>query len=187
MTDTAARSGPDRPCIAPGNPTWNRDAQHLASDLRMVAAAAETADACGDPGRYLLSAVTFHGVAAMIGRLATHQPPPDATCCLLPVPAWETSYLWDVLVAARRCADGDPEASELADLLDFLGDSPVDPPRTVADIVTSLEKVAVVLLLDIPAVRILTTELVLQNQPDAATRDDFRDIRAARQGASISH
>jgi hypothetical protein len=153
----------------------------------MVAVAAETAGTCGDPGRYLLSAATFHGVAAMIGRLAAHQPPADAACCLLLVPAWETSYLWDVLVAVRRSLGGDPETAELADMLGFLSNSPIDPPRTLADIAADLEKVAAVLLLDIAAVRFLTTELVLQKRPDAATRDAFQEIRAAWQAAQIAH
>ncbi|MFF9002161.1 hypothetical protein ACF1GW_22645 [Streptomyces achromogenes] len=69
------------------------------------------------------------------------------------VPArMELDYLWQDLAAFRRAQAGEPEAADLRELLDSVEEG-LD--RTVEQVTEDVQRVAAMLMLDIPAVRTL--------------------------------
>jgi hypothetical protein len=104
----------------------------------------------------VLSVGVLEGAASVIGRLAAETEEPaegeGETVRVLFLPGWELDYLWQVLAAFRRAQAGEPEAADLRELLHDLG---YGLDRTVEQITEDLQRVAAMLMLDIPAVRTL--------------------------------
>jgi hypothetical protein len=69
------------------------------------------------------------------------------------LPGWELDYLWQILAVFRRAQAGEPGTTDLRELLHDLG---YGLGRTVERITGDLQRVAVMLMLDIPAVRTLS-------------------------------
>ncbi|MFF5475585.1 hypothetical protein [Streptomyces achromogenes] len=106
----------------------------------------------------MLSVGVLEGAARVIGRLAAEMEEPandereGEAVRVLFLPGWELDYLWQVLAAFRRAQAGEPEAADLRELLDGIGEG-LD--RTVKQITEDVQRVAAMLMLDIPAVRTL--------------------------------
>jgi hypothetical protein len=186
MSDTPGipadvKSEPDRPCVLPGDPSWIQDARYLDDDLlRFIASAALVA---GDY-RYVLPAVAYDVAAAAIGRLAMDLPAtPEGRLYLLSQPAWELRHLQDVLQVLRRAQSGEPDTSELADLLQDLQKGPLT--RTIDQCITDLQRVVAVLTLDTPAVRTLATALALDLPHDLAVREAYNRVRTGWAAAGV--
>ncbi|CAM5678263.1 hypothetical protein SAVIM338S_07248 [Streptomyces avidinii] len=186
---TTRRSGPDHPCVLPGDPAWLQDAGYLFRLLDILASVASMATD-EDPTRYGLPAITYMNAAGLISRLARGLPtvpPPSATVRLLSLPAWELEALWDVVLVLRRTRAHEPDTIELAEFVQGLG-SPLDIGLPALDVVTTgLERVIAVLALDIPAVRTLTAAHILQTPHDTATQDACTQIRTAWKAAGVPH
>lgn len=76
---------------------------------------------------------------------------------MLFLPGWELDYLWQVLAVFRRAQAGGPEAADLGELLHDLG---YGLDRIVGQITEDLQRVAAMLMLDMPAVRTLAAAVV---------------------------
>ncbi|MEV6938031.1 hypothetical protein AB0N19_27240, partial [Streptomyces sp. NPDC051132] len=126
---TSRLRDPDRPCVLPGDPSWLHEVRYLEEKvLRVVAAAANAAAFRFDAARYVLSVGVLEGAASVIGRLAAEmeEPADDEREAegfrVLFLPGWELDYLWQVLVVFRRAQAGEPEAADLRELLDGVGE-----------------------------------------------------------------
>lgn len=124
--------------------------------LRVIARAAAVASARFDGDRFVLSVGVLEGAASVIGRLAAETEEladgEGETVRVLFLSGWELDYLWQVLAVFRRAQAGEPEAADLRELLHDLG---YGLDRTVEQITEDLQRVAAMLMLDIPAVRTL--------------------------------
>ncbi|WP_436998900.1 hypothetical protein [Streptomyces sp. enrichment culture] len=160
--------------------------------LRTVAAAAAVATDRFAGDRFVLSAATFEGAAAVIGRLADEEAEPaggEDVIAVLLLPAWELEYLWQVLTTFHRARAGEPEAADLRELLQDLGHG---HDRTLEQITEDLLRVVAVLTLDTPAVRTLaaaaarTLGLRAGDPPDAAAVPAaLEEVRAAWHAVGI--
>ncbi|MEU3953592.1 hypothetical protein AB0F45_14930 [Streptomyces achromogenes] len=166
--------------------------------LRVVAAAANVAAFRFDAARYVLSVGVLEGAASVIGRLAAEMDEPADSeregegFRVLFLPGWELDYLWQVLATFRRAQAGEPEAADLRELLDGIGEG---QGRTVEQITEDLQRVAAMLMLDIPAVRTLAAaalhSLGLPSghpgpPPDAAAvREALEQVRAGWAAAGV--
>ncbi|CQR59337.1 hypothetical protein [Streptomyces leeuwenhoekii] len=190
---------PDRPCVLPGDPSWLQEVRYLEEGvLRVVARAAEVAAERLDEDRFVLSVGVLEGAASVIGRLAAEtEESADGegegeTIRVLFLPGWELDYLWQILAVFRRAQAGEPEAAELRELLHDLG---YGLDRTVEQITEDLQRVAAMLMLDIPAVHTLAAAalhpLGLPSRhagppPDAAAvREAFEQVRAGWAAAGV--
>lgn len=190
---------PDRPCILPGDPSWLHEVRYLEEEvLRVVAAAAKVAAARFDDGRFVLSVGVLEGAACVIGRLAAEMEEPadgeheGEAIRVLFLPGWELDYLWQVLAAFRRAQAGEPEAADLRELLDGVGEG---QGRTIEQITEDVQRVAAMLMLDIPAVRTLAAAAVptlglppahAGPPPDAtAVREALGQVRAGWAAAGV--
>ncbi|MEU4655015.1 hypothetical protein AB0G32_13945 [Streptomyces sp. NPDC023723] len=151
-------SDPDRQCVLPGDASWLHEVRYLEEVLRLIAGAAVVAAGRFDEDRFVLSAGTFEGAAAVIGRLADEMEEPadgeEEAITVLFLPPWELDYLWQVLAVIRRAQAGEPAA---ADLCELLHDLSLGLGRTVEQITEDLQRVVAMLMLDIPAVHTLAT------------------------------
>ncbi|WP_190078692.1 hypothetical protein [Streptomyces daghestanicus] len=168
--------------------------------LRVVARAAAVATDRFDGDRVVLSVGVLEGAACVIGRLADEmEEPADGEgqgegegIRVLFLPGWELDYLWQVLAAFRRAQAGEPEAADLRELLEDLG---YGLDRTVEQITEDLQRVAAMLMLDIPAVRMLTAAALhplglppghTGPPPDAdAVREAYEQVRAGWAAAGV--
>ncbi|MFI9772494.1 hypothetical protein ACIHJG_37435 [Streptomyces sp. NPDC052415] len=174
----------DRQCVLPGDASWLHEVRYLEEDvLRIIAAAAGASAERFDEDRFVLSAGTFEGAAAVIGRLvddmAASANGVEAAIMVLLLPAWELDYLWQVLTVFRRAQAGEPETADLRELLDDLADG-LD--GTVMQITEDLQRVVAVLMLDIPAVRTLAAAAARTlGLPSGLDRPlpDMADVRKA--------
>ncbi|MFF9585256.1 hypothetical protein [Streptomyces achromogenes] len=109
------------------------------------------------------------------------------------VPArMELDYLWQDLAAFRRAQAGEPEA---ADLRELLGSVEEGLDRTVEQVTKDVQRVAAMLMLDIPAVRTLAAAALHSPglpsgapgpPPDAAAlREALDQVRAGWAAAGI--
>ncbi|GAA0574817.1 hypothetical protein [Streptomyces mordarskii] len=189
MADTlhSRKSGADQPCVLPGDSAWIWDAQYLDEQVLDIIAGAARADAAwADGGRYVLAPVTYEIAAGLIGHLAADlRLAAVSEAHLLSLPAWELEALRAVLQVFRRAVAGEPETADVRALLHDLCDNLVDRP--VAQVVGDLERVVVVLSLDIPAVRTLATALILGSPRDLAVHNAYDQIRAAWVAAGIRY
>lgn len=154
---TSRLRDPDRPCVLPGDPSWLHEVRYLEEKvLRVVAAAANAAAVRFEEDRFVLSVGVLEGAASVIGRLAAEmeEPADDERegIRVLFLPGWELDYLWEVLAAFQRAQAGEPEAADLRELLDGIGEG---QGRTVEQITGDVQRVAAMLMLDTPAVRTL--------------------------------
>ncbi|WP_437104801.1 hypothetical protein [Streptomyces sp. enrichment culture] len=188
---------PDRPCILPADPSWLHEVRYLEEKvLCVVAAAASVAAFRFDEDRFVLSVGVLEGAACVIGRLASEmeEPADDERegIRVLFLPGWELDYLWQVLAAFRRAQAGEPEAADLRELLDGIGEG---QGRTVEQITEDVQRAAAMLMLDTPAVHTLAAAalhtLGLPSShpgppPDpAAAREALEQVRAAWAAAGV--
>uniref|UniRef100_UPI003F498A3E hypothetical protein n=1 Tax=Streptomyces achromogenes TaxID=67255 RepID=UPI003F498A3E len=188
---------PDRPCILPADPAWLHEVRYLEEKvLRVVAAAASVAAFRFDEDRYVLSVGVLEGAACVIGRLAAEmeEPADDERegIRVLFLPGWELDYLWQVLAAFRRAQAGEPEAADLRELLDGIGEG---QGRTVEQITEDVQRVAAMLMLDTPAVHTLAAAALhtlglpsghTGPPPDpAAVREAVEQVRAGWAAAGV--
>ncbi|WP_190078703.1 hypothetical protein [Streptomyces daghestanicus] len=194
---TSRLRDPDRPCVLPGDPSWLHEVRYLEEKvLRVVAAAASVAAFRFDEDRYVLSVGVLEGAASVIGRLAAEmeEPADDERegIRVLFLPGWELDYLWQVLTVFRRAQAGEPEAADLRELLDGIGEG---QGRTVEQITEDVQRVAAMLMLDIPAVCMLTAAALhplglppghTGLPPDAdAVREAYEQVRAGWAAAGV--
>jgi hypothetical protein len=146
----------------------------------------------------VLSVGVLEGAASVIGRLSaeTEEPADDehesGAVRVLFLPGWELDYLWQHLAAFRRAQTGEPEDADLRELLHDLGDG-LD--RTVGQITGDLQRVAAMLMLDIPAVHTLAAAALHSfglppahagSPPDAdAVREAFEQVWAGWAAAGV--
>ncbi|MEV5887445.1 hypothetical protein AB0L74_33215, partial [Streptomyces sp. NPDC052020] len=149
-----------------------------------------------DGDRFVLSVGVLEGAASVIGRLAAEiEEPADGggeTVRVLFLPGWELDYLGQVLAAFRRAQAREPEAADLRELLDDLG---YGLDRTVEQITEDLQRVAAMLIPDIPAVRTLAAAALhplglppghAGPPPDAdAVREALEQVRAGWAAAGV--
>ncbi|MEV6810401.1 hypothetical protein [Streptomyces sp. NPDC051129] len=190
---------PDRPCVLPGDPSWLHEVRYLEEKvLRVVAKAAAVAAVRFEEDRFVLSVGVLEGAASVIGRLAAEMEEPaddgreGEAVRVLFLPGWELDYLWQVLTVFRRAQAGEPEAADLRELLDGVGEG---FDRTVEQITGDVQRVAAMLMLDIPAVRTLAAAVLhslgLQSghggpPPDvAAARAALEQVRAGWAAAGV--
>lgn len=179
--------------MVPGDAAWLDGVRYLEEGvLRTVAAAAAVAVDRFEEDRFVLSAATFEGAAAVIGRLvdeAAEAVGGEEAVVVLLLPVWELEYLWQVLTAFHRARAGEPGAADLRELLQDLG---YGHDRTVEQVIEDLQRVVAVLTLDTPAVRTLAAAAVRTlglpggAAPDAAAvRAALEEVRAAWAAAGI--
>ncbi|MFE4356080.1 hypothetical protein [Kitasatospora sp. NPDC056800] len=156
--------------------------------LDYLASAAE-ANAWRDDNRYLLPADTYRTAAMTITALADAVPEDGSAgqVVLYALPAWKLEALWDVLLVLRRTAAGDPDTDVVRELLEDLGGALFTPPRTVQRFTADLEKVVAVLTLDLPAVKVVATAVVLDAERDEAVVEAYRRITTAWTAAGGRH
>ncbi|MGW7444954.1 hypothetical protein [Kitasatospora sp. NPDC054795] len=174
----------------PGRPGWIRDVVYLDDQVLDYLAVAAAANAWRDDGaRYLLPADTYRIAAQAITALA-RAVPEDAgpgRVVLYALPAWKLEALWDVLLVLRRTVAGDPDTDVVRELLEDLGDHLFTPAHTVERFTADLERVVAVLMLDLPAVKVVATAVVLGEERDEAVVDAYRQITAAWTEAGVRH
>ncbi|MGW1600612.1 hypothetical protein [Streptomyces eurythermus] len=109
----------------------------------------------------MLSVGVLEGAASVIGCLAAEmeESADDERegIRVLFLPGWELDYLWQVLTAFRRAQAGEPEAADLRELLEGIGDG---QGRTIEQITEDVQRVAAMLMLDIPAVHTLAAAVL---------------------------
>ncbi len=114
---------------------------------------------------------------------------------LYTVPVWKLEALWDVLLVLRRAVAGDPDTDVVRGLLELLCADVVAAARTVGRVVADLEKVAAVLVLELPEVKAVelpevkavAAAVVLGEEQGDAAVDAYRRIAAAWTDAGVRH
>ncbi|MFE7528017.1 hypothetical protein ACFU7Y_20205 [Kitasatospora sp. NPDC057542] len=175
--------------MLPGRPGWIRDVAYLGDEVLESLAVATAASAYRDDNRYLLPAGTYRTAGLVVEALAGVVPGDGGPgqVVLYALPAWKLEALWDVLLVLRRTAAGDPETDVVRETLDILCGHPFMPARTVQQIAADLEKVVSVLTLDLPAVTVVATAVVLGEERGEAVVDAYRAITAAWTAAGVRH
>ncbi|MFC1431372.1 hypothetical protein ACEZDB_12025 [Streptacidiphilus sp. N1-3] len=184
-------AAPDLACVLPGRPEWIQDAAYLGDEgvLDFLACAAAADSAHQDDSGYLLPAGTYRTAALTIASLAAAVPKDGCAgqVVLCPMPAWKLETLWDVLLVLRRTVAGDPDTDVVRDLLDDLVTYEVVPARTVEQVADDLERVLAVLMLDLPATKVVATAVALDRERDQGVIDAYRQITAAWTAAGVRH
>lgn len=187
---TGARgTGTDRACVLPGRPEWIHDVAYLNDRVLEILASAAAANAFRDDNRYLLPYDTYRTAGLTIASLAEAVPEDGGAgqVVLCPLPAWKLEKLWDVLLVLRRTVAGDPDTDVVRDLLDDLVTYGVAPARTVEQVADDMERVLAVLMLDLPAIKVVATAVALEQERDQGVIDAYQQITAAWTAAGVRH
>ncbi|WP_035876109.1 hypothetical protein [Kitasatospora cheerisanensis] len=154
-----------------------------------AAAAAAAANAYRDDGRFLLTADACRAAGLLVETPAGAVPEDGGAgqVVLYTVPVWKLEALWDVLLVLRRAVAGDPDTDVVRGLLELLCADVVAAARTVGRVVADLEKVAAVLVLELPEVKAVATAVVLGEERGDAAVDAYRRITAAWTDAGVRH
>ncbi|MGW4380915.1 hypothetical protein [Kitasatospora sp. NPDC004531] len=143
----------------------------------------------GDNG-YLLPADTYRTAGLVVETLAEAVPGDgrEGQVVLCTLPAWKLEALWDVLLVLRRTVAGDPDTDVVREALEVvLGTHIFTSARTVELVAADLEKVVAVLMLDLPAVKVVATAVVLGEERGEAVVDAYRQLTAAWTEAGVRH
>ncbi|MEU2793977.1 hypothetical protein [Streptomyces sp. NPDC007100] len=155
--------------------------------LDCLAAAAAVSHDHGEPDKYVLPHLPYQVAADTLDRIRSDMPPPRRGAVFLMVlPAFELEALWEVLGVLRRARDADDAAAEVYDLVRDYAMRCFLPPRGIDEVVADLERILAVLLLDLPAVRMVATTLLLDGECDDAFRSARDELFAAWRAAGLS-
>lgn len=183
-------TAPDLAWVLPGRPEWIRDVAYLSEQvLEILACAAEANTAYRGDNRYLLPADTYLTGAATIAMLAEAVPEDGDTgqVVLCPLPAWKLDKLWDVLLVLGRTVAGDPDTDVVRDLLEDLVADEVAPAGTVEQVADDLERILAVLMLDLPAIKVVATAVALDRERGQGVIDAYQQITAAWTAAGVRY
>ncbi|MFF3068817.1 hypothetical protein [Kitasatospora sp. NPDC057936] len=163
---------------------------YLGDEVLGMLASVTAANAYRGDNRYLLPADTYRTAGLVVETLAGAVPGDgrEGQAVVYTLPAWKLEALWDVLLVLRRTAAGDPDTDVVRETLEVvLGTHVFTPARTVERVAADLEKVAAVLMLDLPAVTVVATAVVLGEERGEAVVDAYREITAAWAEAGVRH